>query len=394
MDWDAWEPQAPPSGFAARVATAAKDERTKRRRGRRSRFFRGAAWLAAAAALVGAAAFGLHARSTTDADVRAADVRREVTIGAHRRAVLEPGAHVTWSGDLVTQDDGEVFYSVDPGHPLRVHTAMADVEIDAAWVRVGIVSKMTADGSVIVKPITFVVVSEGSATVSHGRERIDLATGETAIATTQVVRRTTASDFSRDLELLATGDGGPARAPEPYGVAPERWAQLVKEGRVQYALPWCSNAKEWTPEPEYLAKLELQPDDGPALAAAYAHSRARVWAAVKPLCAPLVGGADRAEKLGPKPCIQLVLENANDADPNVVQDAARLIAQVHVGLRPSIEPTEPLGPVTRLLVVLTDEPESFEEELVPSLGMDEARRITRGAAGCHWQDGVTSSPPK
>lgn len=80
-DFDAWEPQEPPRGFAERVVAEAKPKKKNRT------WAIGLALVAAAAAIV-----------------------------------LEPGAHVAWKGDELMQDSGDVFYRVEPGAPLVVHT--------------------------------------------------------------------------------------------------------------------------------------------------------------------------------------------------------------------------------------------------------------------------------
>src|SRR5215469_426201 len=113
QDFEAWEPEPVPRGFAERVVEAARRERTAQRRRRRA----GVAVmtiLAAAAVVVVLLGrpFGATAPSSGEAH---ATVRSEIAIGARIVAVLEVGARVKWTSSEVEQPAGDVFYRVERG---------------------------------------------------------------------------------------------------------------------------------------------------------------------------------------------------------------------------------------------------------------------------------------
>src|SRR5215831_9455312 len=120
QDFEAWEPEPVPRGFAERVVEAARRERTARQRRRRAGV---AATILLAAAAAVAVILGRPYGATAPASGEArAAVRSEIAIGARIAAVLEPGARLKWSSAEVEQPAGDVFYRVERGAPLRVHT--------------------------------------------------------------------------------------------------------------------------------------------------------------------------------------------------------------------------------------------------------------------------------
>src|SRR4051812_9123028 len=94
-DFDAWEPEDPPEGFAERVTLAARGEAASGPRGRARRI--GGATIAAFA-LAAAAAMMLRSPKEIATGDRTVTERTEIALGARAVAVLEPGAHVSWKG--------------------------------------------------------------------------------------------------------------------------------------------------------------------------------------------------------------------------------------------------------------------------------------------------------
>ena len=213
-DWDAWEPQEPPRGFAERVVAEARREEGdgaggERRREERARLRTrsrraGIAFVALFAAA--AAALFLFTPSRPRAASGAAIVaeRTQVAIGARAVAVLEPGAEVKWSGDdgasdapmVVTQARGNVFYRVEPGAAFRVHTGAGDVEVKWTCFRVKVREdemkrdvKAGAVGAVIGAAV-FVGVYEGKVALSRANGNIDVPAGQTARADASGVKPT------------------------------------------------------------------------------------------------------------------------------------------------------------------------------------------------------------
>jgi FecR protein len=125
----AWPAALPTPGFASRVAVRAVAERATRRRVRRAA---GAGVLAVAAALVAVyVPFGAPSAGEVDATQR-----RSVAIGTRGVAVLEPGAHVSWHGEEVKQDRGEVFYRIEPGGGFSVETPVGSIVVRGTCFRV------------------------------------------------------------------------------------------------------------------------------------------------------------------------------------------------------------------------------------------------------------------
>ena len=203
---DAWPAEEPPRDFAERVLQAARADEGRgastmtsappRVRAARRAGIIGAVLLAAAA---GVALWPSH-RAGRHGESIAAD-RTQVAIGDRAAAVLEPGAHVSWSGDDVTQSAGDVFYRVEPGAPFRVHTPTGDVTALGTCFRVRIDGELDADASfsrsldmnkrdvksaavgAAIAGFAMVAVYEGKVAVTHaGQAPTTLTAGQTARA--------------------------------------------------------------------------------------------------------------------------------------------------------------------------------------------------------------------
>jgi hypothetical protein len=244
----AWPTEEPSSGFAERVL-----ERARRESGPvpASGFFRPAPGvsrrMARAAAIASAAALGLGGlwlagssarapwvdsswlRGTKAVDV-VAESRRELALGNLGRAVLEPGAHLTWgAGTLwkaiprneVEQHRGDIFYRVESGAALVVKTPMGDVAVRGTCFRIqlrepepeGMADVLkrtdmlkrkgpTFGAGTALGAVAMVFVYEGRVEVSSAGTRLELDPGETAVMGSDGVERIEAAEVA-----LASGTG-------------------------------------------------------------------------------------------------------------------------------------------------------------------------------------------
>lgn len=428
-DLSAWEPQEPSAGFAERVV--ARVSASPPRRDRRARWAGAIVLISAAAAAIGL----FLGRPAVKGDIRA-ESRTEVTMGARVVAVLEPGAHVRWDGDDVTQDEGRVFYRVERGAPLVVHTPAGDATVLGTCFLVKVKeSAMTGrelKSGVIggaLSALAFVGVYEGKVAVSHAGESVTLTAGESAKLDDHGVARTgdvadgehafdqpsadplmaanaNLADSVRDYKnrllaleaekdalkkrlseaedkLATTQDGAIKPKKSDFDLSPAEWADLAKDGTVKYEVPCIGKQRTSVQSPSSfdLDKLGLAPTDVPALQGAYAKSRDRVWATVIPLCAQAIGSQEVAEKLGPNSCIHVIVDVARSNDPKATNDAMYLVGEIRSGQRPMPGPNDDVSPVVKLFLALTGESKAFEGDLAQSFGPEEAHRLAYARDG-------------
>ncbi len=213
---EAWGAEEPSKGFADRVVAAATREETARSKPRAARVFAGLLLAAGVAAVVG---FGVHKGRVDAHGSVTADERQEVRVGTRALAVLEKGAHVKWNGDVIEQDEGDVFWRVEPGARFVVHTPAADVTVKGTCFRVNILgepaSRLSGPGSrreaganvrdgedemdrksvvsgavgAVIAATAMVGVYEGKVAVSHAGQSVDLTAGQTAEAGPGGVKR-------------------------------------------------------------------------------------------------------------------------------------------------------------------------------------------------------------
>ena len=213
---EAWGAEEPSKGFADRVVAAAKREETARSKPRAARVFAGLLLAAGVAAVVG---FGVHKGRVDAHGSVTADERQEVRVGTRALAVLEKGAHVKWNGDVIEQDEGDVFWRVEPGARFVVHTPAADLTVKGTCFRVNILgepaSRLSGPGSqreaganvrdgedemdrksvvsgavgAVIAATAMVGVYEGKVAVSHAGQSVDLTAGQTAEAGPGGVKR-------------------------------------------------------------------------------------------------------------------------------------------------------------------------------------------------------------
>lgn len=425
LDLSAWEPQLPPSDFAERVLAEVRPKKEEAKAPRRWRPFAIAGLAAAAAAVF------VFASSPPSRGDKIAQERVEVSIGSRARAVLEPGAHVTWNGDEVTQPNGDVFYRVEPGAKFRVHTPAGDVEVKGTCFTVKVLDMQKRDmksGAIgaALSALAFVAVYEGKVAVSHAGQRSDLAAGESArtgpdgvvkgalaegqrdfdakvalaeagadpMSTANENLVSQVSEYKKRLEAIADqkselekklattekqleaarADGSVAPSKHDYDLSADDWKELAKDGTIKSRTP-CQREKNWQPSQEKLDKLGLAAHEGAALKNAYHRSNDRLWAAIKPLCADALGSAEVAEKIGRSTCEHLILDVENKKDNEAVGEAMRQVGEVRAGIRPMPGPNEPQHPVFRMFMAVTGELKQFENDLAQSVGPEDAHRI-------------------
>jgi hypothetical protein len=435
MNDQSWNPQEPPDDFADRVmATIEADERQVRPpvplrpRGWRARPIAAAgAFLAMAA---GVALF-LQMDKPTSGDIRA-EGRQEAALGSRVVAVLEPGAHVSWQGRDVKQDHGSVFYRVERGGPLVVHTPSGDVTVHGTCFRISMDGeaqmnlrdvKAAAIGA-LATGLATVAVYEGHATVSHAGQSQALSAGQSATLDSNGVHTEGTNDpgtagsapgatgddplaqanrnlvesvhdyqtrlasiesAKTDLEhrlavaqdkLAHNGtDGGVQK--DPFDLDQDDLTRLAKSGTVKYRLP-CSEP-DWSPSAKNLNRAGLAPSDGPIVAAAWKKTNDVAWATIQPLCAKALGSTmEVAAQLGSDVCVSLLIKENKD------ETVYKEVAEMRAGIRPMAAPGDHTNPVALALLAQANEAKTLETELTPSFGPETAHRLANSDdLGCY-----------
>jgi len=180
----------------------------------------------------------------------------------------------------------------------------------------------------------------------------------------------------RKLEAqLATAqrDGAPAGPLErdPRDLGPDDYKELAKQGRVR-AKFFCV-PPDWHASADVLAGLGLAPGDAPIIERAVQATQDRMWSAVEPECAKVVGSDEVAKRLGGEMCGLVIQNSASQADS--ARDI-QLVADVLAGNKP-MPATAQMDPLTARLFALTSESASFERDLARELGPEAAHRVAR-----------------
>jgi hypothetical protein len=433
---DAWDAEEPPKGFAERVVAAARREESARSKPRAARVFAGLLLAAAMAAVIG---FGVH-RTRVDAHGSVtADERQEVRIGTRALAVLEKGAHVKWDGDVIEQDEGDVFWRVEPGARFVVHTPAADVAVKGTCFRVQVGNgedemerQSVVSGAVgaVIAATAMVGVYEGKVAVSHAGQSVDLVAGQSASAGPGGVRRVGAGvadevspgpaaasgtegekaltaananladsvrDYRRKLEALEAQkkklekelaeaqqkltDGGPMKS--EYELTQQDWKDLAKEGELRMRVPCSGPQNDFSYTPSSLNKLGLAPQDAPIVQAAFQASNARTWGTVQPLCSQALNGAD-VSKIGLQACMSVLGEMTRQQSNATYNEDVREVTEIMAGMRPAPAPGAAADPLLRAYLAMASETQNIENDLSKSLGPDDARRVVFGDQGCWW----------
>ena len=396
---DSWPAQQPPGKFAEQVVAAAMREHRASSRRR---------YVAAGAAIVVLAAAGVAlfvaTRTATSTGEARADTRIEVAIGSRAVAVLEAGAHISWDGDTVVQDVGDVFYRVEPGSRFEVHTPIANAAALGTCFRISVNDKETnmnrrdvIAGAVGAIAATAVVIGvyEGKVGVSHGKDSVTVSAGETTVAdsrrlrpgapTTKIVTRIddgsahTAAELRERLGALEKekavleqqlADAHEAGAKSQYDLTPDDWAKLAEHGEFKYENRYYVEVG-FNPILNKLAKLGLTAKDADALQTAYLNANKRFGVQMQQLCTEASFGST-PDDIGP--CIGKMFQTIYGKGPDAARALYTQIDEVLAGKRP-----EPKGadssPQGRMLLMFATQMAPFEAELAQTFGADEAHRI-------------------
>jgi hypothetical protein len=435
-DWEAWEPQEPPRGFAERVVETARRSQPPPMRSRAARVFAG---LLLAAAMAVVVVFGILRHRASARGAATADERQEVRVGTRALAVLEKGARVTWNGDDVQQSGGDVFWRVEPGVRFTVHTPAADVTVKGTCFRVKVsgeeepMNARDARSGVVgaaIAATALVGVYEGKVAVSRAGQSVDLVAGQSAEAGPGGVKRvggggpdeeaqgaaaSTASEgekalaqananladsvrtYRRRLEALEAEkkkvekelsqaqaqltDGGVAKS--DYDLSPQDWKELAKEGEMRARLPCANKEGQYGYSPKELNKLGLAPQDGPIIQQAFQTSHQRSWGVIQPLCSQALGGAD-VSKIGQTACVSILMQQAADQNGAQEEEDIRQVAEIMAGTRPPPASGSQPDPLLVALLALAHETQNMQNDLTQSLGPDDARRAVFTEMGCWW----------
>jgi hypothetical protein len=414
---DALELQRPPDRFAERVAAAVV---ARRKRSALQTRLLGAGVLVVAIALI--VTLALRAGVTRGEVV--AGQRLDVRVGSRAAAVLEPGAHISWIDNDVTQSAGEVFYRVEPGSAFRVHTKAGDVVVEGTCFVVRVLDDKEPEmnrrdavvgaGAAVIGALTIVGVYEGKVALSHDNNAVHLSAGQSGRADHDGIHgpddlamnasssnddpllsananlADTIRDYKRRLETVDTQkksleqrlavaehrlaietDGASALPKAEYDLSQDDWKDLARQGRVKAQIP-CRTKDIPDTDPGPIV-AGLSPDDTKLVRDAHMRSNDRVWDLVRPLCQQVINNAALVERLGMWTCVQAVMNSMPAAD---MSRSIRTVAEMRAGLRPMPGSNDALNPVEKMLLGLTAETKAFESDLARSLGPDDAHRIT------------------
>ena len=180
-----WEAQAPSADFSARVMASLAAPPAKRR------------WPFAVVSL--AAALWLLVflwgpkTQASQGSVRAQG-RQELSLGGRAIAVAESGAALSWEVTpsreaTIIQEQGAVFYRVEPGGPFTVKTSAGDITVKGTCFQVEVTPMKQAivGGAIgaVLSAFVTVTVYEGKVAVANERGSVMLAAGDTAQLTPQ-----------------------------------------------------------------------------------------------------------------------------------------------------------------------------------------------------------------
>jgi hypothetical protein len=437
--FEAWQVDEGPSrGFAERVVAEAMA--SPRRTASRQKRWIGAAMAVTLAAAAATALF-VHGSPTTAGVVKgeatASAQRVEIPVGARATAVLESGAHLSWSGDEVVQSAGDVFYRVERrggGAPFVVHTPAGDVTVLGTCFRVKVSEMNRRDMKVAtvgaaMGAMAFVGVYEGHVAVSHAQQTLDVRAGESAqidargphatgdLAAGEKAMAQASAEQPRDPLLAANAnlagqvqqyrsaladneqarkaleaqlkaaqtkldaqnrDGAPAR--DPYDLTPEDWKRMADEGTFVAHYP-CGQDDNFKPSDDLMNAAGLSPDEAPAVTAAYQRAQQQVNDVVNAACTAVVG-ADMASRLGPGTCEAVVRGSQKGAASSA--DIER-VARIRAGELPMPAPNDPsVDPLERMLLAQSGAMPAFEKDLAQAIGPEAAHSVATSDAlgGC------------
>jgi ferric-dicitrate binding protein FerR (iron transport regulator) len=449
MDPHDWEPQEPSAGFADRVmdralAEAAATPSLRERRAFRPRVAALTVGLGLAAGI--ALAVGSNLRASHAHGEATAKVRTEVHVGDRAIAVLEPGAHIAWDGDQVTEPAGDVFFRVEPGRAFDVHTPAGDVEVLGTCFRVRVDERSDAEtkeqqmngrdvkAGVIgaaLSAAAFVSVYEGKVALSHASERVVLTAGESARAGASGVTRTGGAEGAGSEAMANAADSKEA---DPLVAANANLTDSVRDYKRRLEALEAQKATIAKQLSDAQDKLALAQNDGQAAPKKSPYDLTQDdWkklaedgqVVAKLACtdpARWTPSPAQLSKLGLAPgdaqpihdvlqqssqrvwatirplCIQALQGDAKTADKLGEGTCASLVADVAkingedteeeiravAEMRAGLRPydAKALGSYGAIMYVESGESKAMEQQLAQSIGPDDARAFIYGDEGC------------
>jgi hypothetical protein len=436
---DDWEAMAPPQDFVTRVVEkATRPAASNRRR------HVGVAAVSALGLLAAGIVATFYFQAPSRGDVRA-EIRKEVSLGGHGIAVLEPGAHIRWSGTVVEQDAGEVFYRVNP---LRAGTFVVhapdsvDVAVHGTCFKVNVeepmnkrdVAMVTAGAAMATA--VFVGVYEGKVFASQRGSSVSLSAGEAAradqtglhsagsVAEAEVETSRARAEASSSLhqanrsladqvseyrkrmtriederaalagrlaetEEKLKSDGKATGAPKhnAFDLSKDDWAEMAKTGDIKARIP-CAPRKLANVTSEQLQKLSLAPDDVPVLQEVYRSTHEWLEARVRPYCLEVIGRADIVDKLGPSQCAHMARDLLTSSDDPGMAEALKQVGEIMAGQRAAPRAGEKVHAIVGMFLPIAQVNGVFEKKLAEHYGPEEAHRLAYAEGMCagtsHW----------
>ena len=398
-----WEPQVPAADFADRVmARALREEREPRRRPWR--------WYAiAGATLAAAAAIVMITRPTSavrHGELRAT-ARVEVAVGSRAVAVVEPGTHIRWHGDVVEQDSGQAFYRVEPGEAFEVRTPAGNATVAGTCFRITVQKEQDmmkrdlgagAIGAVVAVGIV-VGVYEGKVRVSHAGQATTVGAGETVVSDRTGVHAQTTVARTEDAKAPHTSDelklrlaqieqektnlerelesalaGTPPKS--EYDLSRDDWQRLAKQGTIKYEVP-CFRDGGFRPTPEQIQHMGLAAADADTIQAAFRQSNQRFATNMTAICGEV--GPEEAKDMSK--CMTKLFATIYERGTDSARPIYTRVAEVRAGTRTQA-PAADTPPAEKMLLFFTGEMSSFESDLAKTFGADEAHRIAYSSDLC------------
>jgi hypothetical protein len=181
------------------------------------------------------------------------------------------------------------------------------------------------------------------------------------------------------------GDSAPPR--NPYDLTQDDWKELAKTGSVRARYP-CQLGPDWHIGPQMASTLGLSPEDATAVEAAYKREQDRIWKAIEPACAKVLGNTDLARRLGNAVCTTIINTATRDNHADL-----QLVADAWAGNKPMPSP-DTLSPFATMVLAQTAASRELQTDLAQALGPDEAHRLAfadeLGSCSSSWG----APPPK
>jgi hypothetical protein len=181
------------------------------------------------------------------------------------------------------------------------------------------------------------------------------------------------------------GDGAPPR--NLYDLTQDDWKELAKTGSVRARYP-CQLGPDWHIGSQTASALGLSPEDAAAVEAAYKREQERIWKAIEPACARVLGNADLARRLGDAVCTTIINTATRDNHGEL-----QLVADIRAGNKP-MPPPDALSPFAAMVLAQSGASQELQTELAQSQGPEEAHRLAfaeeLGSCSSSWG----APPPK